>query len=244
VEEQKLPLSEHFQQLRLALFKSLIAVLLGFCITYYFSDSIVHFLEQPILDILPPSHNKLYFTGITDKFFTYFRISIYSAIALTLPYLLFELWKFVSPALYPSEKRFAVPFLFFATFAFALGLAFGFYLVIPHAYRFLIQFGSDREQPLITLKDYLSLTIQLLFAMGLVFELPIVILLLAKVGVLKLATLRQLRSSIYVALAILAAVITPTPDAFTMIMTWIPLCLLFEFSLFLVKWFSSPHEQH
>ena len=240
MEERKLPLSGHFEELRTALFRSLIAVLVGFSITYTFSDKLIHFLEMPLLKVLPQGQDTLYFTGLTDKFFTYFQVSLYASLALVLPYILYEVWRFVSPALYPQERTFLIPFLIIATCAFFGGLAFGFFWVIPYGYNFLINFGSEREKPLITLKDYFSLTTQMLLGMGLVFELPVVVVLLAKFGLISIQTLKQMRATIYVGLSILAAVITPTPDAFTMLLTWLPLCLLYELSLLFVQYFIDP----
>ncbi len=239
IDEPRMPVWQHLDDLRQTIIHCAVALLLGVCVTYSFSERIVHFLELPLLDVLPPSEAHLYFTGITDKFFTYLKVSFYTAIAATSPYLLYQLWKFISPALRPDERRFMVPFLAFATTNFVIGLVFAYTFIIPYGYRFLIQFGSPNEKAIITLNEYFSLTTQLMMTMGLVFELPVVLVLLGKFGIIQYEMLIKIRRQAYVALTVVAAVMTPTPDAMTMIMVLIPLWLLYELSVVLIRWVGT-----
>ena len=240
LDSTRMPLWQHLEQLRKTLFRCLGIILVGFCVTYYFSDRIIYFLEKPLLDIFPEGQKHLYFTGIGDKFFTYLKISTYSAIALTSPLLLYQIWSFVAPALYRHEKRFFGPFIFLGTAAFVAGLVFTYTLVLPTGYKFLIEFGPKTEIPMITLVEYFSTTVQLMMALGLVFELPVALMLLAKFGIIEVKWLVKMRGHAYVLLAILAAVITPTPDAFTMLLVLVPLFLLYEVSVILVRWVTKP----
>ena len=231
----RMPLVDHLSELRKRLVYSLLFVTVTTAVAWNFNDVIVHFLELPLLRTLPANAQKLYFTGIGDKFFIYLKVAIYTGLFIASPLLLNELWKFVSPALYKKEKKVAFPLLFATWFAFVLGGLFSYYIVIPNGYSFLIGFGSDSDRPMITLTEYFSLTTQLLLALGCVFELPVAMVLLVRFGILEIATITKFRGPVYVGMAVLSAVVTPTPDAFTMLLVLIPLCLLFELSVIFSK---------
>jgi sec-independent protein translocase protein TatC len=242
IDESRMPLWEHLDDLRNCLIRSLLALFLGVCVTFNFSERIIHFLEAPLLRVLPVGNQKLYFTGITDKFMVYLKISIITAAALVSPFLLYQLWLFVSPALHKHEKRFFIPFAFFGSLSLVVGLCFAYYLVIPFGYKFLIEFGSPNDQAIITLTQYFDLTLKLMGAMGLIFELPVVMMLLARFGVVRAPTLRKFRRHAMLASAVLAAVITPTPDAFTMIIVMVPIFLLYEIGIMGVVWAQKKPE--
>lgn len=231
-----MPVWQHLEALRKVVFRCLLIIVIGTSLTYNFSEHIVLFLEQPLLNILPEGQKHLYFTGITDKFFIYLKVSVYAAIALTSPFLLMQVWSFVAPALYSKERKVFYPFLFLGTISFFVGMAFAYWVVIPSGYEFLVKFGPDTERPMITVTEYFSLTLQLLLGLGVVFELPVVLMILAKLGIVNTEVLGKARPYAYVLLAVLAAIITPTPDAFTMLLVLIPLGLLYETSLLLVRW--------
>lgn len=235
VEASRMPLWEHLDELRKRIIYCLLIVSAGTVVTYNFSTEIVRFLEQPLLVALPEGQSYLYFTGIADKFFIYLKVSVMAAALLTLPFLLHQVWLFIAPALYRNERRFLGPFLFCGSLAFLLGTTFAYYGVLPFGYKFLIDFGSPQEKPIITLTEYFGLTLKLLFAMGLIFELPVVFVLLARFGILGSKTLTKWRRHAFVGNAILAAVITPTPDIFTMLLVLVPLTLLYEIGVLGVK---------
>ncbi|MBM4316016.1 MAG: twin-arginine translocase subunit TatC [Deltaproteobacteria bacterium] len=238
LDKASMPLWEHLEELRAVLIKSLLIVSLGFCLTYVYSERLIQFLEAPILSVLPSGQKSLYFTGITDKFFVYLKVSVYSSLILTAPFLLKQVWNFISPALKPSERKFAIPFLLMGSTAFFVGVLFSYFFVIPAGYRFLIEFGGHNEKPLINMVDYFSLTLQLLVSIGVLFELPVVTVILAKLGVLQSSWLTRFRPQAYLILAVVAAAITPTPDAFTLALVLIPLILLYELSVQLVRWMT------
>lgn len=231
-----MPLWQHLDELRGALVKSLIALAVVFCATYYFSETIIRFLESPILEALPEGQKQLYFSGLADKFLVYLKVSFYASLVLTSPYLLKQVWNFIVPGLEENERQFAIPFLVFGSFAFLVGIAFAYYLVIPAGYRFLLNFGGPNEKPLINVSDYFGLTIQLLLLMGVLFELPVVAMLLGKMGLIQVEWLKRFRPQAYLGLTVLAAFLTPTPDAFTLFLVLIPLILLYELSVQLIRW--------
>lgn len=242
IEASRMALWEHLDELRRALIRILLVLSVVTCVTYHYAEKILFYLEKPLLNALPPENRKLYFTGITDKFFVYLKASIYAAIAITIPYLLWEIWRFVSPGLYSRERKMVFPFIFLGSVFFIIGCTFGYFIVIPYGYEFLVNFGSTAEVPLITLAEYFSITLQLLLMMGAIFELPVVLMLLAKFGMIPPGFLGKIRGQAYVGLAVLAGFVTPTPDAFTMLLVMIPLFLLYEVSVLLVKWVSSPNR--
>ncbi len=234
--ERAMPLWEHLSELRGRLVWCLLTIAFGFAVTYGFSEPIIHFLELPLLKALPAGQQYLYFTGIADKFMVYVQVSLVTAITLTSPILLYQIWKFIEPALLPTERRFAIPFVGFATFSFLVGLVFAYYLVLPYGYAFLVNFGGQEIRPMITLQDYFSLTLKLLLGVALIFETPVILLMLAKIGLIDADFLKTRRSMALILAAVVSAVITPSPDAFTMVLVMVPLYLLYELSIFLISW--------
>ncbi len=235
-----MPIWEHLDQLRSGLIRSLVAITLGCVLTYYFVEPIIQFLEKPLLDVLPKEHARLYYTGLTDKFVVYIKVTVLASLLLTTPYLLYEVWRFVSPGLLRNEKRFLVPFLCFGTVSFVGGLFFAYYLVIPYGYQFLVEFGSPSEQAIITLTEYFSLTLKLMFALGLVFELPVLLVLLGKFGIIDTEFLEKNRRYAFVGSAVIAAIATPSPDAITMLLVMFPLYLLYEIGILGVRLVNPP----
>ena len=241
-EESRMPLWEHLDELRNRLIASLLVVAAGACVAYYFADTLVWVLEKPLLDLLPEGEKHLYFTGLADKFFIYLQVSLIFAVAGTSPLLFYQLWLFVAPGLYQRERRLALPFVLLATLTFSIGLCFGYFIVVPFGYKFLIEFGGN-EKAIITLTEYFSLTLKLLLAIALVFELPVVLMLLAVMGIVNARLLKKNRRFAFVASAVVAAVATPSPDAFTMILVMVPLYLLYEFSVIGVGWIVRRQEK-
>lgn len=235
-QDDTMPLWQHLDQLRNVFVKCLIALFLGICITFHWSEVFVKFLQRPLLKILPPDQAHLYYTGIADKFLVYFKLSMLAAFILVSPYILYQVWKFVAPGLYKNERKLIIPFILLGTVAFIIGASFAYYLVIPYGYHFLINFGSPDDRPLITLTEYFRLTLKLLFAMGLIFEVPVVLVLLAKMGIVRSEFLSRYRRHAAVLVAVVSAIITPTPDAFTMILVMVPLYILYEISILGARW--------
>lgn len=234
---------EHLDDLRKVLVRSLLAIATMFTVVYYRSNDVMHILEKPLLDILktmPPNSADIVVLGVPDMFTIYFKVSAIAATFLSVPFLLYQLWRFISPALYAHERKFVFPFLFAGTLAFAAGLAFAYFVVIPMGYKFLIEFGRDNMtigavKPMIDLRDYIDLTLKMLFAVGLIFETPVLIVLLGRFGIVSAPMLSRFRRHAMLMSALVAAIATPSPDAFTMIIVMVPLYLLYEISIIGVK---------
>jgi len=230
----RMPLTGHLDELRSSIIRVIVAFFIAVIVTYSFSEPIVAFLEKPLLGVLPEGETHLYFTGLADKFLVYIRVSILAAFTLISPLILFEVWKFISPALYKHEKRLAIPFIFFGSFSFVLGLAFAYYVLIPYSYQFLINFGSENDKAIITLTEYFKLTVKFLLSMGLVFELPVALIILGMLGVIEADMLSRNRRYAIALIAVASAFITP-PDVFTMVIVMGPLWLLYEASILGVR---------
>ena len=234
-EELRLPLWEHLEELRNILIRSLLALSVGAIAAYCFCDEIVKFLERPLIGVLPEGQRHLYFTGVADKFLIYFKVSLLSSLILTGPFLLYQAWLFISPGLYRHERRFVGAFIAFGSLTFLLGLVFAYYIVIPYGYKFLIEFGGENDLPIITLKAYFDLTLKLMVAVGLLFEMPVLIVLLGKFGIVTPEILTKYRRHAMLAISVVSALVTPSPDAITLVMVMIPLYLLYEISIFAVR---------
>jgi sec-independent protein translocase protein TatC len=163
------------------------------------------------------------------------KISFYGSLFLTSPYILYQLWKFISPGLYKSEKKYMIPFVISSTILFICGILFGYYLALPPAFSFFVEFSSDFLKPMFSLREYLSLSLKLLLAFGVSFELPVVIFFLARIGVVSSKMLSRNRRYAILIIFIAAAILTPSPDALTQIIMAIPLMGLYEIGIIVAK---------
>jgi len=236
-------LFEHLSELRAVLFRCAVALVVSFIICFYQADKIVSFLKAPLLEVLPGNQKNLYYFGLTEQFYSYMKVSLAASLALTFPFLLIQFWIFVSPALKPKERNLVLPFSLASIFCFCLGFFVAYRFALPYVFKFLLTFSqASNELPLLRLGDYLTLALQLLIGTALLFEIPVLLTLLGKLGIINAAILKHFRPQAYVGLSILAAVITPTPDAFSMILALIPLFLLYEVSVLAVGFVSARRE--
>ena len=223
---------EHLEELRQRLVRSVLAVAVGFVVCFYFSDNIYGYLAKPLTDTLQALHmsDKLVYTNPTDPFNLYIKLSIVAGLFLASPYVLWQVWLFISPGLYKHEKRYVWPFVFLTSTLFISGGAFAYKLAFPAALRFLVEFGK-RFQPMISINEYWNLALTIIVGVGLVFELPVVILVLSFFGIVTPKFLiRQIRYAVLIT-AVVAAAIAPTPDWTTLFMFWIPMVGLYIFSI-------------
>jgi len=189
--EEKVSFIEHLEELRYRLIVCLVSVGIGTGIAYVFKEEIFHFIATPLLRVLPPGDQQLIFTGLLEAFLVYLKASFFAGLMLSVPVVLYQIWSFISPGLYPSERKLAVPFIFFASLFFLGGAIFGYYVVFPFGFQFFVGFGGDFIKPLPSMKEYLSFATFLLLAFGIVFELPIFIFFLARLGIVNPRTLRR-----------------------------------------------------
>jgi len=232
--EEKMPFTDHLQELRTRLMRVLVVVGIGCVLCWYFKEQLFQIITRPLFQVLPQNSHMIY-TGLPEAFFNYMKISFFASLFLTSPYILYQLWKFVSPGLYKSEKKYVIPFLVSSTILFIGGILFGYYLALPPAFGFFIEFSSDFLKPMVSLREYLSFSLQLLLAFGISFELPVILFFLAKIGVVNSKILAKHRRYAILVIFIAAAILTPSPDAFSQIIMAIPLLGLYEIGIFVAK---------
>jgi sec-independent protein translocase protein TatC len=242
IHDKPMPLLDHLVELRRRLMWSIAAFLVCFVVCYHFSAQIYGFLAQPLVDILEKQSGtprRLIFTQLYEVFFTYLRVAFFGAAFVSFPVIASQVWLFVAPGLYRSEKRAFFPFLAATPVLFVLGAALAYYFVFPFAWRFFISFenppGSSVPIQLeAKVSEYLDLVMKLIFAFGITFELPVLLTLLAKVGIVSSAGLRKFRRYAYVGMFVIAAILAP-PDVITQTGLAIPLIALYEISIIAAK---------
>jgi sec-independent protein translocase protein TatC len=235
--DKKLPFTVHLEELRKRLIICCAAVGVGFLICYGFKDKIFQFVAIPLIASLPQDNSWMIFTGVTEAFFTYLKVSFLSGIFLSLPVLFYQLWAFISPGLYSKERKLIFPFVLFSTLFFVTGASFGYFVVFPFGFQFLLGFATDTIRPFPSVREYLSFATKLLLAFGFVFELPLITYFLAKAGLLTYQTLTKNRRYFIVLAFICSATLTP-PDVATQLLMAGPLLILFEISVVVARVFG------
>ena len=239
IDDKPMPLLEHLVELRRRLLWSMVAFLLCFGVCYHFSGDIYRFLAEPLARIMRKRGEAphLIYTALYEAFFTYIKVAFFGAAFLSFPVVASQVWLFVAPGLYRSEKRALLPFLVATPVLFIMGAALAYYFIFPVAWQFFLSFespgGGDGLQIQLQAKvgEYLGLVMKLIFAFGIAFELPVALTLLAKVGITSSAALRKYRRYAYVGCFVVAAILTP-PDVITQCGLAIPLIVLYEISIF------------
>jgi sec-independent protein translocase protein TatC len=234
IPDGRMTVVEHLTELRSRLIISLIAVAAGATICFVFAPNIISFLIEFYKNSTRDAPNKLIFTGPLDAFATRLKIATYGGIVLAMPVWLWELWRFITPGLNPTEKRYAVPFLFASLFLFACGAAVAFVTLEP-ALHFLLTIGGSDLQPFLTADKYISLVALMIVAFGLSFEFPVVLVFLLIARVLTTRQLSSWRRYAIVLIVFFAAVITPSQDPYSLFAMAIPMCLFYEGSILIGK---------
>jgi len=222
---QRMSLLEHLEEFRHRIFKSIIAVAVVFVFCWFFVERITDFLAQPIYKALPEG-SRLTFLGITDPFIIYVKVAALVALFLSSPIVLYQVWGFIAPGLYRKERRQAIPFIFFGSLFFIGGGAFAFYVAFPFAVDFLVGMGAA-FQPMITVERYFRFLLYVILGLGLMFELPIIIFLLAQMGVVTPRFLIRNFNWAVLLIFIAAAFVTPTPDVVNLLMFALPTIVLY-----------------
>ncbi len=228
-DETVMSLVDHLSELRRRIGISLLAVAIGSVVGFYFAPQLITFLKAP-LNLGKP----LVYTGLGDAFFINLKIAIVVGFVLAMPVLLWQLWAFISPGLTREERRMARPWAPLALVFFVVGVVVA-YVILPFASTFLLSFSSPDLQPLITASEYFGFVTTLCLAFGLVMEYPIVLVLLAKVGIITSARLRSSRRVVILAIAIISAVVTPGGDPISPTVLGVTMYLLYEFSIVLIR---------
>ena len=242
MDNTKMPLLDHLIELRSRLMWSLASILLLFILIFPFSENVYQVLVQPLADIFEElgGQRRLIFTALHEAFFTYIKLSLITALFIAFPFISIQFWMFVAPGLYKNEKKALAPFLVATPVLFFLGGAMVYFIVMPWAYEFLLAFeleGGPGTLPIVSepkVNEYLSLSINLIFAFGICFELPVVLTLLGRIGIISSKGMVEKRKYAILISFVVAAIITP-PDVISQIMLASVLIILYEISIFSVR---------
>ena len=227
-----MPFMAHLEELRKRLMWAIVAVVAGFVVAYNFKEELYGFLSQPLKSALPPGAS-LIFTSPAEAFITYLKVAFLAGLIAASPVVFYQLWRFISPGLYKHERRLIWPFVIMSSGLFVGGAAFCYTVVFPYAFAFFMSFTSDKIVPMIKLSEYLSFSAVLLVAFGLVFEMPLVLVFLGRIGVVNQYFLRKNRKYAILIMFIAAAFFTP-PDVISQLLMAGPLLVLYEVSIWMV----------
>lgn len=245
LDDSKAPLIEHLIELRQRLLWSVAALAVAFGVSMFFADEIFGILVQPLTDAFPAGEGTLIYTKLYEAFFVEIKVAMFAAFFLAFPIISNQLWAFVAPGLYAKEKKAFLPFLVATPVLFVAGASLAYFIVMPTAFRFFLGFegpvGGMRQEALPAMGDYLSLVMQFILAFGVCFQLPVLLLLLNRAGIVSREQLKGMRRYMIVGAFALAAILTP-PDVVSQLMLGIPLILLYEISL-LIMWVTERKQR-
>jgi len=240
-DDEKIPFTVHLEELRARLIKCFIAVGAGFLISYGFKERLFKILTAPLVTLME-NNDGLIFTGLPEAFFTYLKVALISGIIISTPVLIYQIWMFIAPGLYKDERKLVIPIIIVSTFFFIGGAFFGYFIVFPFGFKFFLGFATETIKPLPSMREYLTFSSKLLFAFGIVFELPVFITFLAKLGLVTSDFLKKNRKYALLLFFICSAALTP-PDVVTQLMMAFPLMILYEISIAGAKVFGKKSDQ-
>lgn len=247
-EDGKMSFWSHLDELRKRIVNVAIAIGVGFVLCFAWSEQILGLLLLPMNNTIDfalkfpfftftpnKTVQTLHFTALTEPFMSHLKIGFIAGIMLMIPVLLRQVWLFIAPGLLPRERRYAGQFVFFATLFFAFGVLFCFFILLPIAVPFLIGYKADHLTPIIKIGEYIDFTLKFMLATGAVFELPLIMILLGRMGIINVDSLTRFRKYAFLISFVIGAMITPTPDAFNMTIMSIPIYLLYEIGILGVR---------
>ncbi|SRR6266540_3171731 len=227
--DKELSLLQHLGEFRDRLMVASIAVLVTTAISFFFATDIIKIL------LVPSGVSKLIALNPTENFTTYMRVALFSGIALAMPVILYEIYAYIDPALLPKERRFALTLGPFVLLLFAAGMLFCYFVLLPNALKFLVNFGGEVIENQLRASEYLSFVTTFILGMGIVFEVPVIIFALVRIHIVQRTWLTRQRRYVFLLVFVAAAIITPTPDPFNQTIVAIPMYLLWELGLFLAR---------
>lgn len=225
---------DHLGELRSRLMRAGLVVLVFFFVFLGFAEQLMIFLKQPLVQALPPGVNALHFTGPMDVFVINIKVAMLAGVLAACPVWLYQFWKFFEPALYPKERKYILPFIVASIALFVAGISFCFFIILPLTLSFLLELGMQVGTPIITVTDYISMLMLLLFGFGIVFETPLIIVLLAMLDIIDLEMLTANRRIIIIIILIVAAIMTP-PDPISQMAMAVPVYLMYEMAILIVR---------
>ncbi|MFZ6016706.1 MAG: twin-arginine translocase subunit TatC [Nitrospirota bacterium] len=240
MEDTKVPLTEHLSELRRRIIVSLIAFLIGFVIAFNYSEDLFRLLTLPLRSGVssrmspPPS---LVFLAPAEAFWMHLKVSMIAGLVISLPVIFLQLWKFVSPGLLQKERKYVIPFVIVATIFFLIGAAYCFFLVLPFAIGFLLTYKTGSMTPMLSVGSYVDFCLKFILAFGAIFELPIAIIFFTRIGIVTPKTLSKNRKYAILVAFIVAAILTPTPDAFNQTLMALPMIFMYEAGILLSRIF-------
>ncbi|MCM2284326.1 MAG: twin-arginine translocase subunit TatC [Desulfobacula sp.] len=241
--EEKSPFTEHLSELRDRLVRSAIAIGIGFCGAYFFKEKLFEILTAPLIKAIGNDKNtQMIFTGLPEAFFTYLKVSLITGIVISTPVLFYEFWMFVSPGLYREEKKYFLPIVVLSIIFFILGSSFGYFIAFPYGFQFFLEFSTDSIHAMLSMKEYLSFSSTLLLAFGFIFELPLVLSFMARMGLVSVSFLQKNRKYAILIIFIVAAVLTPGPDVISQLLMAGPLMILYEIGIIGARIFGKKPD--
>jgi sec-independent protein translocase protein TatC len=240
--DDRMPLISHLEELRRKLIISAVSWLVAFLACYSYAEQLFALIADPVRQALPEGTSLVFITA-TEPFFTYLKIAALAGLLIALPVIFWQIWSFVAPGLYKTEKRYVIPFVMASTLCFASGTFFGFSFVFPMVFKVLIEFGTSGGDlsAMLSMGSYLTLSSKLLLAFGLVFELPVVIFFLARLGIVDHKMLARNRKFALLAAFLIGAMLTP-PDVFSQAALAIPFIVLYEVGIIVARLFGKRRD--
>jgi sec-independent protein translocase protein TatC len=238
----KMSFLDHLEELRKRLIVVIIAIGVAFLACWNFADKIYAWVQAPLTKYLPPGDQKLAYTRLTEPFMLYMKVAFFAAIFVASPIIMWQVWRFISPGLYKRERRMAAPFIIFATAFFLLGGYFGYRVLLPGACAFFVETGRQFKQ-MIKIDEYFSFASMIMLASGVVFETPILIFFLARLGIVTPAFLLQKSKWAIVLAFIISAVLTPSPDMVNQTMLALPIIGLYFIGVGVAFLFGKRHDK-
>ena len=241
-DDVQLSLRDHLMELRKRLKWALIWLLLGFGASYYWSQQIFHFLMQPVFAALPEGEKALHFASSIEPFLIYLKVGLYAGLFVASPFIFWQIWLFVAPGLYRRERRKIVPFVVAATLFFLGGAVFCYVVILPPTFDFLIKNTGPNITPVLMMDQQLGLVMMMLLAFAIIFELPMVLTLLAMMGVVDYKFLSKYRRHAIILNVIIAAFVTPTGDPFNLALMALPMMICYELGVLGARIFGKKDE--
>ena len=237
-EGKLMPILGHLNELRSRIIKSIVSLVVVFSGCYFFANPILEFLKQPLLKALPvgtKSSQALHFTNPLDVFMVQLKVSLIAAIICSSPLWLYQFWKFFEPALFPNERKFILPFVFISAVLFLSGMAFCYYLMMPTSLSYLLNVGEGVATSMITITEYIDMVSLMLLGFGVVFQTPVILILLAFLKIIDDKTLSEYRKLTIVLILVLAAILTPSPDPLSQLTMAVPMYIMYEMSILMIR---------